>query len=56
MPTRKKVLAKKEVVSGGCPTCGCCCGSGSGAVNSVLSVVFGGLVVALSFFLMQTML
>jgi hypothetical protein len=60
MSSRKKVLSKKEttkevVQSSGCPTCGCCCGN-QGMIGSALAVIFGGLVVALSFFLLQTML
>ncbi|MFH1252774.1 MAG: hypothetical protein V1664_00350 [Candidatus Uhrbacteria bacterium] len=55
MSTTKKVSAKKEVQStDGCPTCGCCC-KNSGIMGSLV-MVMGGLVVALSFFLLQSML
>lgn len=65
MPIRKKVRSKKKVsgkksvgcypkVSSDCPCCGCDC-QGKGSVNSLLAVVFGGLMVALTFTLLQTM-
>ena len=56
MPT-KKVPAKKMAVKESCccQCCGCDCG-GAGRIESVLHIIFGGLVVALSFFLLQTML
>jgi len=65
MPTRKKVLSKKKVTavaecsavekkSGTCHVCGCCCG-GEAMVESSIIIIFGGLVIALAFFLMQSM-
>jgi|GEM_PF-7115054 len=53
----KKVLAKKAVAkeARSCECCGCCCG-GVNRAESLMCVIFGGLVVALSFFLLRTML
>jgi len=58
MPARKKALSKKaaptKMKSDRCEVCGCCC-KGEGAVELSMVIIFGGLVVALSFFLLQTM-
>lgn len=67
MPTKKapsKAASKKKVakktmagcsVSDTCPCCGCSC-KGQGATYVLLTVVFGGLTVALSFTLLQNFL
>ncbi|MFA6132208.1 MAG: hypothetical protein WC702_04095 [Patescibacteria group bacterium] len=50
----KKVSAKKMAAKEKC-CCGNCCGQ-TGEIESVVHIIFGGLVVALSFFLLQTMI
>lgn len=48
----KKAAAKEASC---CATCGCCCG-GYERIDSSLHIIFGGLIVALSFFLLQSLM
>lgn len=66
MPTSKKVPFKKATaakcavpknVTESCSCCCGCCGSdGRGFNDSIMVIVFGSLVVALSFFLLGSMI